>query len=84
MVKRAKPGPKSDAETIAAAEAASKTRGAVQASLVNLLAKSDAKVDDGQDIPFSWIGYLGKLLASERSASIWDNADGGEDEEAPR
>lgn len=84
-MKQKKPGPKSDAAIMAAAERASKSRDRILVSLTNVLERSDAKVTAGEDIPFSWIGFLGKLLQSERAAAMWDNADDGADEEgAPR
>lgn len=79
-----KPGPPSDAAEIAKAERASAMRPHVQASLRGALAAADAKIADGQEIPFSWLGYIGKLLADERDGAMWDTADGGEDGEAPR
>lgn len=84
MKPKRKPGPRSDAETLALVERAAAMRPHVQASLRAVLAASDAKVAKGEEIPFSWLGYMGKLLADERAGAMWDAADGGEDPAPPR
>lgn len=84
MSKRAKkaPGPPSDEALVAKAERAATMRPVVQESLRKALGAADAKVADGQEIPFSWLGYIGKLLSDERDGAMWDTADGG-DEDSP-
>ncbi len=77
-------GPPPDAVVVAAIEKAGESSARIQRSLDAVLDHNDRLMSENQPIPLSWLSREKNLLAHMRSAQIWNEADGGEDEEAPR
>lgn len=84
MKKPKKPGPESDAALIAAMERAAAQASRIQESLSLVLKQNDERMTANEPIPLSWLTREKNLLAHMRSAAIWNEADGGEEGEAPR
>lgn len=77
-------GRPSDAALVAAIEQAGAAQARIQASLDRVLDHNDKRMEANDAIPLSWLTREKNLLAHMRSAAIWNEADGGDEGEAPR